>query len=198
MSPDEAYCDPFGIPMPATHYQSFGRFLIACAAIETAAHLGLRGMIPVEDQLARTLIGQPRLDDLLTILGKVCADLGHGPSEKAAFSEIKGYIAYIYRVRNIVAHQKPSWRDGWMRYDRYETAKDISRRPELIYVLQLSELDNLTELTRAILKPLGLLTKSFASTQTFDQAQLRPLRALLQTLELPADPAQPFRVPARK
>lgn len=193
MDPEESYCAPFSMPMPEKHFVSFGRFLLACTGIESAAHNFLRPMLLMEESMARTLIGQPRLEELLTIIAKVCAHLGHGPAEMAALKEIREKAQYVYRVRNIVAHQEPAWREGWMRYDRYATAKDISQRENLLYILKLEELDNLTKLAQLLVSPFGAVTVSWSQTKKFDLDCMAPLRAFFQTRDLPADPQRPFR-----
>jgi hypothetical protein len=197
MSIEAGYCDPFGSgnSMPDGHYPHFGRFLLACAKIETTAHYMIRPMIGVGEEMARTLIGQPRLDDLLSLLGKVCAKLGHTETEIEAFQEVKSHISYIYRVRNIIAHQEPAWREGWLRYDRHPTAKDVSRREDLLYIVRLDELDNLTEFAKLIVHPLNDVTLTWYQNRWFNPFSLGQVCTFLDTHELPADPAKPYRHP---
>lgn len=195
MDPEISYCCPVGVPMPETHYVSLGKFLFSCAQIETAAHIYLRRLLPIEDTLARTLIGQPRLDDLINTITKCFAHLEYTDAEFNALRELKGYLTYIYKVRNIIAHQEPAWRPGWLRYDRYATAKDISKRESLIYVIQLSELDNLSEFARLVRDALGPVTRAHDQNIELQEHVMPRLHAWLETHELPADPEKPFRNP---
>jgi hypothetical protein len=188
MSMEAQYCDPFGIPMPDGHYAHFGRFLLACARIESTAHQVIRPMIPIGQEMARMLIGQPRLEDLLNLIGKLCVNLGHTEFEIKAFRDVKTHASYIYRVRNIIAHQEPAWREGWLRYDRYSTAKDISKREDLLYIVRLDELDNLTEFAKLIVHPLNDLTLGWYQNRWFNPSSLEKLRTFLDKHELPADP----------
>jgi hypothetical protein len=100
-----------------------------------------------------------------------------------------GYLRYIFAIRNILAHQSPTWREGWVRYDRIDTARDITKREALIYVATPDELANLSEFTQLLRWSLMSIDLNEGheeqSAQYFQEAM-----TLFETLPLPAHPGK--------
>lgn len=187
MDPEPGYRDPVNLPLPDDHHAKLGRFLLLCAEMEGGAHRVALRLAAADETLARILIGQPRFEDLLTLIEKL-ATFHRLPTHKIErFKAMRTHLRYIYAFRNIVAHQSPSWREGWVRYDRIWTARDISNRESLLYVASLEEVENLNEFTKLLFWSLAIvdLPDSFEAQS---KAHFDAALALLGTHPLPPAP----------
>lgn len=188
MNPHEPYCDPVNMPMPADHHAKLGRFLLLCAELESGGHRVARRLIDLDETTARILVGQPRFDDLLNLISRLSQVRKLTAAKLSRLASIRIHLRYVYSIRNIIAHQSPAWRNGWVRYDKYDTARDVTKRESLIYVASLEEIDNLNEFTKLLMWSLTIIDLNGAfedqSRERFDAAT-----ALLAKLPLPANPA---------
>jgi hypothetical protein len=187
MDPEEPYCDPISMPMPADHHAKLGRFLLLCAEAETVAHIVARRMTTLDDITARILIRQPGFDNLMELITKLAKARGLNADKLSRLADLRKHLRYVYSIRNIIAHQIPNWRDGWVRFDRYATAKDTTDRISLLYVVSLSELDNLMMFARSLLGSLSSIDLDGGAEESGFVSHQSAM-TLLETLPLPANP----------
>lgn len=187
--PEENYCSVWdGRPdgpnfwIPEQHRAAVGGFLFVCADLEAAIISRLRIATGMPDLTARSVIGAPKIGDALASLARLLPLNGLTPDQLARFSLWKQRTAYIFSVRNLVAHQSPAWRAGWLRYHSHDTARDISDPVKLLYVCTLEDMDCLARFAHAqarclyevtLAAPRGLAQWE-AACAFFDNNQLPP------------------------
>lgn len=148
MSPEDSYRS---LGMRSRHYRAIATMIFAAAELEGALHVTIRIMVDRDnDAILRKLMGQQRLKELMPLLADIIR-IKH-PKKIAAedLKTLKTRTSYLFDVRNLIAHQSPAWRPEWLRYDRYHVAKDTQKRPSLLYVCRVDELENLATYTRML------------------------------------------------
>jgi hypothetical protein len=188
IAPEPPYRDSVFDEMTEQHYVVLGRFLAMCASIEEALHRGLRFLSGVDEPMARLLIGQPRVEDLIQSISKIIQLRNWEDAELVHLTKIRAHLRYVYGVRNIVAHQRPFWKDDWIKFDRFHTARDIRRPTDLIYVVKVEELQNLTASCHPMIGSLSQLIVGGPPTRQITQIVLDDLEAFVETHPMPPNP----------
>lgn len=171
--PDPSYCAVDSVKNAGEMQDDFsaiiGRFLFACAALEGTIVSQVRAETGMSDRLARVVVGAPKLHWAVALRVKV-AIANQASSER--IDELRSWkrrVEYVFRVRNIVAHQEPAWRPGWLRYHNYQMATQLDFPERLLYVCQTNELVNLTNYVRML-----STTDSEVLDNFFESHQLPP------------------------
>ncbi|WP_132898515.1 hypothetical protein [Sphingomonas sp. PP-CC-3A-396] len=152
--PDEAYCSVDYVSaaggMPDDIPAIIGRFLFTCASLEGVIVSQVRAETGMPDRLARIVVGAPKLHAAVALRVKVAIASDASADRVEDLKAWKKRVEYVFRVRNVVAHQEPAWRPGWLRYHNYPMATQIDPPERLIYVCRTDELLNLTTYARML------------------------------------------------
>lgn len=90
----------------AARYAAVGRFIFECSGIEVTAHLTLRDALGIPDALARALIGQPGLVELMELFKKSATASEASIEYHDHLAMITKEVKYINSIRQIVAHKR--------------------------------------------------------------------------------------------
>jgi hypothetical protein len=107
--PGEYTCSP-----GAADYQAIGEFITACSLIEVNMHVVLRHWLSVEEQIARTLLGEARFKDLIRFLRfafEIQTRFNPTDELRNTFELLYKQFEYINNIRAVIAH-KPCFTDG--------------------------------------------------------------------------------------
>lgn len=182
--PTSGYFDQYNHSLPKRHCEVIGRFLGACTLIEEVAHISVRQMAGIDDPIGHILVGQPAFTHLLlTLTSLVEATQNAKPTKQ--LKHIYAQAGYVMSIRNIVAHQNPGFRPGWLRFSKAVTAKDLRNPNALIYPVRLSELDNLSVYAHLVRRALRAVT---ANDAEINRAAAE-LQAYCDNHAMPEDPA---------
>lgn len=141
----DGYC-PMYLPNPETaaviaEYSALiGRCLFGFADLEGVVLTLLRRLSELPDPIARAFVGTPRLMDASERIVRVAAARGFSDDDIKRLLKWKKLIRYAAEVRNVLAHQVPSWRVGWLRYDNQMTTSDLWDLKKRMYVVRTDEL----------------------------------------------------------
>lgn len=174
--------------MPDTHFTAIGRFMATCAFHESSLHSGLRYMMKMDEEQARALVDQPRINQLTQTIVNLCEIAKWDEIELAQLKKLRADILYVYAVRNVVAHHSAAWRGEWLRFDKYGTAKNINDPAKLLYVTTVEELDNLSTLLMQIITCMSQLVIPEIPVREANSANIATLDAFKLTAALPPHP----------
>ena len=161
MSPDEhgdpegGYC-PMSLPNPETasviaEYSALiGRCLFAFADLEGIVLTVLRRLSELPDPIARAFVGTPKIMEASERIVRVAAAQEFSDDDINRLLKWKKLIRYVAEVRNVLAHQVPTWRVGWLRYDNYMTSTNIWDLKRRMYVVRIDELDAFIKLIELV------------------------------------------------
>lgn len=182
--PDEPYRSALSSHVPDEVHITLGRFLIASVAIEHALVRGVRELTGLDDTVARYVVAKGQIKPLTDMFARLTA-INRSSEAAAIASDIKKWVGLTSQIRNFIAHQLPDWRPGWVRYHSYETASDISVGDKLLYVVKLSEVENMTEIARR----LSLLIYDVAYDYEAANGRHAEIIHMIANLDLPGPPS---------
>jgi hypothetical protein len=175
-------------------YESLGRFVASCSSVEISLHAIARQLMGIDEDLARLLVGEPRVGDLMKFIKDVSALKGIDSTKRKALFNALDWASYTNRVRSVVAHKPMHMQNKKMIFHNSVTAR--FRKKSWFYECLSTELDECSTI--------AFNTASVIS-DVMDQLRLFPIelpiyekqKASLQKLGLPTDP-QTIQDPIRK
>lgn len=103
-----------------------GEFINACSLVEVSIHAVLRATLQIDDNIARALIGERRLRDMLVLLRFAFESRKppyFGDETLACLKRLCDRIEYINSIRAIVAHRPCATDGAELEFDNRLTAE---------------------------------------------------------------------------
>jgi hypothetical protein len=173
IEPIDAYRIGGFTSLPPEHLEKIAHMIAACSELESEIFDCLRFIADIkDDRTVRALIGKRSFSSVIELLKDVVTAKSWSDEDKEELGKIITNLKYISDVRNIVAHWKPEWRDGWLKFNRASTANKLVNPGGFIYPVTLKALGHTTHfafLAREVLR-------QFVYTRQHDRSQFIEMR----------------------
>ena len=92
-------------------YNTIGRFIVECSELEAFLYFALKKLVDASVDELEILLGKPRTTDLIDVMRAVASRKLRGSRGKA-LAEVLTAAAFVFEIRNVVAHRVPR-RSPW-------------------------------------------------------------------------------------
>lgn len=174
-------------PTPAD-LQAIGEFITACSILEIEIHNILRALLRVDEHVARILVGERRVGDLVQLLRFGFFErspLQFEEDDKNAIDALLQRVHYVNDVRAIVAHKPCSADDRSLEFHNQATAAKKSR--EFRYVCTAAQLSLCADHALHLASHLGAALSLDA--RPYFAKRVRALLASADKADLPDPPS---------
>lgn len=162
-----------GFPVES-EYAAIGRVIADCAILEGSIHTTIRRWIKIDELIARCLIGEPthsRLSELFSKCFEFQAMHAITDGTRTAIKSVSSEMAYIYKIRDHIAHT-PCYGDGQtLTFDKTMNAKKLTQ--SIRYQVTTKELIALSDYTIEV----AAFVQSLAASKTKDEIEFTSICA---------------------
>lgn len=176
-------------PMPEVlrnDYAILGQFIYECSMLEVCLHGLLRDILAIDEELARLLIGEPRIGDLMKLIKSAIKKNGFDENRKPNLDSALKWAEFMNGIRSIVAHKPFIPVDDKMLFHNTNTSKE--KTLTWVYEINQNQFAKCCAITKETYGVVMTITHPVFAEMKFDLPSFANDEASLQKLGLPNNP----------
>lgn len=166
----------------AKHHEAVGRFVYGCSGIEISLHSNIRKMMAIDDDVARLLIGEPRVGDLAKLIRDLMPMKNISKEKSDLVLNALGWAEYMNRVRSVVAHKPFHMGDNGKKMIFHNSVTARFKKKSWFYECTDKQLDECFGLALYVAPTIA--ESEYRNLPIYERE-----KSSLQKLGLPVDPA---------